>query len=65
MFEAVGERYWPQYFSVLAERLKAGGRAIVQTIMIRDELFDGYSKPQRFHPPLRVSGRHAAVARAL
>jgi cyclopropane-fatty-acyl-phospholipid synthase len=42
MFEAVGERYWPQYFSVLAERLKAGGRAVVQTILIRDELFNEY-----------------------
>ena len=42
MFEAVGEHYWPQYFSVLAERLKQGGRAIVQTITIRDELFAGY-----------------------
>src|SRR5215469_5247163 len=24
MFEAVGERYWPQYFNVVAERLKTG-----------------------------------------
>ena len=48
MFEAVGQRYWPQYFSVLAERLRAGGRAIVQTITIRDELFDGYSKRSDF-----------------
>jgi len=42
MFEAVGERYWPHYFRVIAERLKRGGRAIVQTIAIRDELFSGY-----------------------
>ena len=42
MFEAVGERYWPSYFRVLAERLKKGGRAVVQTIAIRDELFSGY-----------------------
>jgi cyclopropane-fatty-acyl-phospholipid synthase len=42
MFEAVGEHYWPQYFAVLADRLKQGGRAIVQTITIQDELFDNY-----------------------
>ena len=42
MFEAVGEHYWPAYFSCLAERLKRGGRAVIQTITIRDELFSGY-----------------------
>jgi cyclopropane-fatty-acyl-phospholipid synthase len=42
MFEAVGEHYWPQYFSAVKERLKQGGRAIIQTITIQDELFAGY-----------------------
>ena len=42
MFEAVGEHYWPAYFATVAERLKRGGRAVIQTITIRDELFDGY-----------------------
>jgi cyclopropane-fatty-acyl-phospholipid synthase len=42
MFEAVGEHYWPQYFATVAERLKRGGRAIIQTITIKDELFSGY-----------------------
>ncbi len=42
MFEAVGEHYWPQYFQTVAERLKRGGRAVIQTITIRDELFAGY-----------------------
>jgi cyclopropane-fatty-acyl-phospholipid synthase len=42
MFEAVGEHYWPAYFACLAERLKRGGRAIIQTITIKDELFAGY-----------------------
>jgi len=42
MFEAVGEHYWPAYFQTVAERLKRGGRAVVQTITIRDELFAGY-----------------------
>jgi cyclopropane-fatty-acyl-phospholipid synthase len=42
MFEAVGEQYWPQYFRTVAERLRRGGRAVVQTITIRDDLFPGY-----------------------
>jgi cyclopropane-fatty-acyl-phospholipid synthase len=42
MFEAVGEHYWPAYFQTVSERLKRGGRAVIQTITIRDELFDGY-----------------------
>ena len=42
MFEAVGEHYWPAYFSTVADRLKRGGRAIIQTITIKDEHFSGY-----------------------
>ncbi len=42
MFEAVGEKYWPRYFGVLSERLKRGGRAVLQIITIRDDLFAGY-----------------------
>ncbi|HEY5238055.1 MAG TPA: cyclopropane-fatty-acyl-phospholipid synthase family protein [Rhizomicrobium sp.] len=42
MFEAVGEQYWPQYFRTIAERLRRGGRAMIQTIAIRDEFFAGY-----------------------
>ena len=48
MFEAVGEHYWPQYFATIAERLKEGGRAVIQTITIRDELFDGYRSRSDF-----------------
>ena len=42
MFEAVGEQYWPRYFRSVAERLKRGGRAVIQTITVRDELFAAY-----------------------
>lgn len=42
MFEAVGERYWPQYFRMLSEKLKRGGKAVIQTITIADEHFEGY-----------------------
>jgi cyclopropane-fatty-acyl-phospholipid synthase len=48
MFEAVGEHYWPQYFATVAERLKQGGRAVIQTITIRDELFSGYRSRSDF-----------------
>jgi cyclopropane-fatty-acyl-phospholipid synthase len=42
MFEAVGERYWPIYFQTVAERLKRGGKAVIQTITIADDEFEGY-----------------------
>ena len=42
MFEAVGEQYWPAYFRTLSERLARGGRAIVQTITVDDEIFPDY-----------------------
>ena len=42
MFEAVGERYWPSYFGKIAEVLKDGGRAGLQIITIRDDLFASY-----------------------
>ena len=48
MFEAVGENYWPQYFQVIAERLTRGGRAVIQTITIRDELFESYRRRSDF-----------------
>jgi cyclopropane-fatty-acyl-phospholipid synthase len=42
MFEAVGERYWPGYFGMLRDRLKPGGRAVVQTITIAEAKFERY-----------------------
>lgn len=42
MFEAVGEQYWPSYFDCIQRNLKPGARACVQTIVIRDELFNRY-----------------------
>ncbi|MGG7568256.1 class I SAM-dependent methyltransferase [Rhodovulum sp. DZ06] len=44
MFEAVGERYWPAYFSAVHDRLRPGARATIQSITIADPLFDGYRK---------------------
>jgi cyclopropane-fatty-acyl-phospholipid synthase len=48
MFEAVGERYWPDYFSCIARNLKPGGQACVQTIVIADALFKRYRKGTDF-----------------
>jgi cyclopropane-fatty-acyl-phospholipid synthase len=42
MFEAVGEEYWPTYFSKIRDVLTPGGRAGLQIITIRDELFARY-----------------------
>ena len=42
MFEAVGEQYWPDYFRKIAQVLKGGGRAGLQIITIRDDLFGRY-----------------------
>jgi len=44
MFEAVGERWWPTFFRVVRQRLKPGGRAGLQIITIRDDLFEGYRR---------------------
>ena len=42
MFEAVGEAYWPAYFSKVHDVLAPGGRAGLQIITIRDDLFTVY-----------------------
>jgi cyclopropane-fatty-acyl-phospholipid synthase len=43
MFEAVGRAYWPGFFRRVHELLKPGGRACIQTITIRDDLFERYA----------------------
>ena len=44
MIEAVGREYWNLYFSKLKSLLKQDGKIIIQAIVIRDELFENYSK---------------------
>lgn len=46
MIEAVGERYWPDYFATLKRHVAPGGSAIVQAIVIADDFFERY----RRHP---------------
>jgi len=48
MFEAVGEKYWPSYFSKIRDVLKVGGKAALQIITIKDDLFPRYRKRADF-----------------
>lgn len=48
MFEAVGEKYWPEYFSKIASVLRPGGCAGLQVITIRDDLFEEYRRRTDF-----------------
>ncbi len=43
MVEAVGEEYWPAYLASIAAALAPGGRAGIQLISIREDLFEYYS----------------------
>ncbi|RZJ10516.1 MAG: class I SAM-dependent methyltransferase [Rubrivivax sp.] len=48
MFEAVGHEYWAGYFETLNACLKPGGKACIQTITIRDDLFPRYLRSTDF-----------------
>jgi cyclopropane-fatty-acyl-phospholipid synthase len=48
MFEAVGREYWDDYFRTLRTRLEPGGRACIQSITIRDDLFERYVRSTDF-----------------
>ena len=48
MFEAVGEAYWPTFFRKVSDVLAPGGRAGLQVITIRDDLFKVYRKRSDF-----------------
>ncbi|MDP1528548.1 MAG: cyclopropane-fatty-acyl-phospholipid synthase family protein [Rhodoferax sp.] len=48
MFEAVGQEYWPAYFSKIHDVLEPGGKAGLQIITIDDALFGGYNKRTDF-----------------
>lgn len=48
MFEAVGREYWPGFFETLKQQLKPGGKACIQSITIRDDLFERYVKSTDF-----------------
>jgi len=48
MFEAVGERWWGSYFDSVRRLLAPEGRALIQTITIRDDLFARYRRGTDF-----------------
>jgi len=48
MFEAVGREYWPSFFDTVKRQLKPDGRACIQTITIRNDLFERYVKSTDF-----------------
>jgi cyclopropane-fatty-acyl-phospholipid synthase len=48
MFEAVGEKFWPDYFRILRERLAPGAKALVQTITIDEAHFVAYRATSDF-----------------
>jgi cyclopropane-fatty-acyl-phospholipid synthase len=48
MVEAVGQRWWGAYLESIARNLRPGGRAALQFISIRHELFDRYARNADF-----------------
>jgi len=48
MFEAVGREYWGGYFETIQRNLGPGAKACIQSITIRDDLFDRYVKSTDF-----------------
>ncbi len=44
MFEAVGEKYWPVYFSAVRDRLRPGACATLQVITVQDRRWETYRK---------------------
>lgn len=44
MFEAVGEQFWPVYFKQIKSLLADKGKAVIQTITIREQYFERYRK---------------------
>ena len=48
MVEAVGRAFWPAYFDCITRNLKPGGRAAIQYIAMRDDLFDAYARSADF-----------------
>ncbi len=48
MFEAVGEAYWPTFFRKVNDVLAPGGRAGLQIITIRNDLFKVYRQRSDF-----------------
>jgi cyclopropane-fatty-acyl-phospholipid synthase len=48
MVEAVGQAYWPDYLAAIARALKPGGKAALQLISMKPDLFDSYASNADF-----------------
>ena len=48
MVEALGRENWPVFMDCLARNLMPGGRAAIQFIAIRDDLFEAYAASADF-----------------
>jgi cyclopropane-fatty-acyl-phospholipid synthase len=48
MIEAVGRQYWPSFIDTIARCLKPGGRAAIQYIAMKDNIFHGYARAPDF-----------------
>jgi cyclopropane-fatty-acyl-phospholipid synthase len=48
MVEAVGREYWPAFFDCIARNLRPGGRAAIQYIAMREDLFEAYARSADF-----------------
>ena len=48
MVEALGRENWPVFLNCVARNLRRGGRAAIQYISIRDDLFDAYEASADF-----------------
>jgi cyclopropane-fatty-acyl-phospholipid synthase len=44
MFEAVGTKFWKQYFQQVNRLLRRGGKALIQSIVIEDNRFESYRR---------------------
>lgn len=48
MVEAVGREFWPDFFDCVVRNLRPGGRAAIQYISIREDLFPAYAASADF-----------------
>ena len=48
MIEAVGEKYLKKYFKTIKDNLTPSGRSAIQSIVIKDELYDRYRNKEDF-----------------
>lgn len=48
MIEAVGEKYWPEYFARIGNSVRSGGVFALQAIVIENDRFDAYRRSADF-----------------